>query len=810
MNSEERFRKDLLDDVSMDFYNFCFSADSRSKIEHYKGALGDNLKKCSKWELKKKVVDFYNKWYTPENVSLVVVGEFSDEQTKQDVLEYANLVFSAIPTASERNDNRLNQNPVDLRIGTVFRHLADSQIINPQINIICIPSKNPLKTFSKGSGLNSLLNYAEEFLFSEIINHRFRQLITADDSPITEAEIKIRNEPLTQSSVAYISIMPQVEKITQAFRLVLTEIKRIQQWGVHDSELKQSVNKLVWENQQLSSHLNLLSHDMLIRSYVNRIVFKKHPRDIKTRTEMRLDFYRKLTPERIAFTASRVFKIFEQDPANMFVHFLTHAPMPVEYENVIEDLKQTYDEVNGIKEIPNCDEVINSDDWLPERPSPAPVTQRSLLKAIDGEEIHFSNGHKLNLKHVNDPLGRIALSFVYPKGLKHFSHEDGLALSTSISILNDCGLADQSSKTVNAKLRSSLISNFTVNLTSAGWEVNLCINNMEHLELALQLMYLRFTDLRVIDSKEFESIWNSTLNGTKEATEREEQTEDGLYRKTIQQLLYGSQKIFKAYSSQDYESLNLKAGQEHLTNMLSNLKGGTFTLYGPFSTEDVLPLVQSYIGGLPSLPESTETIITPWKEVAFPDHKVEEVSYFGEDPELSRVLYYVPIQFSSDKIKNLHRSYAASIIDQYLFQMVRRSKQECYQVDTRLISSRLDLTMEYLRVNIESPIAQQSSLKQSIESALNEALDLSADELQRRLSIIKQNSEKEKIQNRDSTGYWGEYINGFVAEGTDLQMIKLLDVAESQISVDDIRGCFDEIRKGWEVRKILTVHPKIS
>jgi zinc protease len=340
---------------------------------------------------RERFADFWNTWYRPEKMVLVVVGDFPDAGAVEKMIatQFADLKARA-PAQPERSLGE----PAKFDGVRAFFH-PEPEAPNTQISLTNITSyaREPDTAARR-------IKYLPRMLALAMLNRRFSILVKKERSPIITAHA-IASEQFNFLRTASVDISCRAEAWPAALALGEQELRRAIEHGFTPGELTEATASLAnYLDQAAKSartrHSNRLA-DEIVHGLMTGEVFTT-PADDFALLKPALD---KVTPSdclaalKDAFPASGRFVMVTGD-AKIF----GDPPTAIAAK---------YNEAQAVAITPP--DADRKSAWgYTDFGAPGEIAKREHVADLDVELVTFKNGVRLNLKKTNFEAGRIAAS----------------------------------------------------------------------------------------------------------------------------------------------------------------------------------------------------------------------------------------------------------------------------------------------------------------------------------------------------------------------------------------------------------------
>jgi zinc protease len=259
------------------------SAEWRTQKEAYKFALPDSLiskrfpigtKKIIKGADRSQFMSFYNKWYTPDRMAVVVVGDVESKK----IIPIIEKHFSEMKSPKNpQGDPNLGSITVGRGIITKTHYEKESSETSVSIEVVNPYSWEPDNTKKNIKSLKLLIA-------NSIINNRISEITKKEGAVITGGG-SYAQEFLDFAKFASIYVTCEPENWEGALSVAEQEIRRVLNHGFNESEFNEVkanlLNAYEQANRSSSSRKSRSLADSLTRSISMKRVFSSPKQDLK-------------------------------------------------------------------------------------------------------------------------------------------------------------------------------------------------------------------------------------------------------------------------------------------------------------------------------------------------------------------------------------------------------------------------------------------------------------------------------------------------------------------------------------------------
>ena len=340
---------------------------------------------------RERFLDFWNAWYRPEKMVVVVVGDFTDEKAIEKMVAAE---FSGLKArAPVRPDPSLGELAQFDGIRPIYHAEPEAPSTNVSLTTITPDAPEP-------DTIARQMKRIPRYLALAMLNRRFSILAKKEDAPFVSASASVaeRFNFLKESSVG-VSCKP--EQWQAALAVGEQELRRALEHGFTDSELKEASANLVNYLEQAAKtaptrHSNRLA-DELVRNLVAGEVF--------TTPAYELALYKpaleKITAEQCRDSLRENFT-----GNGRFVMVTGNVDIPGDASAAISAAYESAHAVEVAAPNPDAQSAWAYADFGPA----GEIAKREHVDDLDLELVTFKNGVRLNLKKTDFEAGKISVN----------------------------------------------------------------------------------------------------------------------------------------------------------------------------------------------------------------------------------------------------------------------------------------------------------------------------------------------------------------------------------------------------------------
>jgi len=598
---------------------------------------------------------FYKDWYRPDLQAIVVVGDIDVDQMEQKIKQH----FSQI------------QNPPNERKREVFDLPSNKE---PLISIETDEeaTSNNVMFFYKHPKKN--IETVEDFklklmqdLFTGMINNRLEEISQKPDCPYIYAGTEYGSF-LARTKDAYLGYAVSKEnQIDKSLETVMTENQRVKLFGFTPTEFERQKAELLKEYEKQAKEYDKMESSNLAMEYVYHYLAKNPiPGAIKEH-----EFAKKFLPEIKLDEVNALAKQWITD--DNLVMMITAPKKDAIKVPTKDEVLKIIDKVKSLQLTPYEDKQTDAP-LLAKMPEGSKLVSRNENKELGTVELTFENGAQVILKQTDFKNNEIQFSGFTLGGTSLASNEDILNAMYASSIIEECGLGQFSKTDLKKKL------------TGKDIEISPYIQDLKQgftgkvapadLETMLQLLYMYFTDVRK-DEEAFKSFMSKLKSQFMFISNNPQFAFFDKFTKIITQ---NDPRTILIPTEEQLQTVSLEKSIQFFKERFNNARNFKFFFVGNVNENEALPLIQKYIGGLPSQPNSEM-----WKDVSpkFPSGIIQETVYKGKDEKgFVGMAWNTAYQWSTEN--NIKTNMMIKILDIMLRENVREKESGTYGIQARL------------------------------------------------------------------------------------------------------------------------------
>ena len=659
------------------------------------------------------VKGFYQKWYQPENISIIAVGDFDTNQIENFIHKYFNYQGTQKgKTPKEYSLKKLKNKYV------VF---SDDEIRYNTFTITKILDRDVIK--DEKSMKNSII---DQLLFN-ILNTRLNNLQKESDTPFLQSLVykyDINNSQDIFSAVAVI----KNNKLSEGITLLNNFLKSSAKNGVTDYELELEKENLINNYKNLVTNKESITHETYADSLVEHVMSGECFIDIDEEFNIYSTLIKNITTKDLN---KRIKKIYKENS----LYFLTTSTSQNKInEKQLEEL---------IKESKNSNKIIDFS-IKPVILTPLKTSLGSFTKETDGKYL-LSNGIKVFSKKTDFDKDKIYIKLFKKEGSSSNDYTTFINSTIAPTIIEQSGVGNLKPTDIDTFMKGK---NFSISSYISDYEQGFIIStDRKNLELALEYMnYL------IYEPKVDKIIYENTISDLKESLNNRNNSPQIVYRDKIREIYSGKNNRKLPLSEKDLTLISPEKVLNIYKEKFSNFSEYNLIVVGSFTEEELEKNLKTYVASLPS--KKSETTITPL-DLKTPKNIVKEKIIKGVDKKATVTLIF-PYNFKYGyEEKTLYNSFS-QILNIALIEDIREKIGGVYSISSRTSLSPNNYGEDKMVISYSCDISRvdeiEKAVLQSLESLLYKDID------KEKINSVVKNYELSYNTEMKENSFWFNYL----------------------------------------------------
>ena len=592
---------------------------------------------------------FYREWYRPDLMGVIAVGDFGGTEVEALLIEH----FEGI--SAPENPRERTEYQVPDHGGTLFAITTDEELPSTSVTVYHKMALDEEET------IGGYRQRIVEGLYNGMLNLRFSEIAREPDPPFLGAGSS--KGRLVRSKGAYVlSASVPEDGIERGLEVVFTEAERVARFGFTPSELeRQKVDILRGIERSYTDRENRRS-----ASYAAEYTRAFLDGEAIPGIEYEYELYKRFVP---GITLAEVNQVGSEwiRPENRVV--VIAGPEKEDLEMPSEEALLAVLAGVSDMEITPYEETVIDQPLLAEIPEgSAVVATREFAEGI--VEWELANGVRVALKPTDFREDQVLFRGFSPGGTSLVSDEEWIPASSATAVIRGGGLGAFNTIDLNRVLTGKVatanpfISSFEEGVTGSA--------SPRDLETLFQLIYLTFTAPRA--DPEYFQVFN-TRNRT--SLQNRDASPAVAFNDAINRIMTQDALRSRPVTVETLDHTDLDASLAFYQDRFADASDFTFIFVGNIDLDTMRPLVERYLGGLPS----TNRVET-WRDLGTrpPRGVIEETVRKGLEPQSQTRLFFTGSLDYGDRSQRLGITAMTGVLRTRLREVLREELGGTYSV----------------------------------------------------------------------------------------------------------------------------------
>lgn len=721
------------------------------------------------------IKQFYNEWYRPSLQALIVVGDIDvDAIEKMIKAKFADLKDPAVV----RPRTKYN---VALTGKNQFIAVSDKEFPYTVAQVII---KHP------GTKLKTRQDYRESIkraLFNQMLGARYDELAQQADLAFVQGGASIEGflGGLDNYGALVVAKPGELEK---GFKAIWMETERARRFGFTSTELGRAKQSYLAGMETSVREKDKTLSERLVQEYTRHFLNEEAAPGILKEFELVKELLPGITLDELNAVAKQYIKNKDRDVVIMAGEG-DKGKLPTEVV-VNEWMKEVES-----SSITAYTDIVDDKPLLATAPVSGKIVDEKYIAELDVTELMLSNGVKVVLKPTDFRNDQVLFNSFSPGGSSLYSDEDFQSAANAATIIDNSGVGDFSAVQLSKMLTGKIVS-VTPYISERSEGVQGSASPKD-LETAMQLTYLYFTKPRR-DSV----LFNNFITRSKAAIANRSNDPVSVFTDTVNAVL-GNHHIRRTGPTvKKLEQVLLDKAYTIYKDRFADANDFTFTFTGSFDKEKIKPLLEEYLGSLPSLKRGEQARDLG---IRTPKGKIEQTVYKGSAPKAT-----VRLVFSGDYVygqeNNIQLDGLAEVLNIKLVERLRELEGGVYSPSVRAGFSKFPVSR--YSVTIVFGCAPEN-VEKLISATLDEigklrSQDAGDAEVQKFIAEEKRITETQLMDNK----FWSQYLSGSYQNNDDPKsVLRHLELLKS-VTAGTIRKAAGDYLSGENMIRLVLMPEK--
>ncbi len=665
---------------------------------------------------------FYTKWYRPDRMALIVVGDIDPAQTEATIrAEFGGLARPATPAPARVYD-------VPLQSELLIKVATDPEAQQSSVSLV---RKRP--HLSQDRVVDYRRSLVHRLVF-QMINERFDELSRKPDAQFLGGGAY---ENALSPTVGTFSLGAAVEdgKLAAGLSALAIESNRVKEFGFGAAELERARKWMLASYERAYSERDKTESGSYAQEYVNHFLEEEPSPGIEYEYALAKGVIPAITAAEVGDAARR---LFSDESRVILAVSAQKSGVAIPSEAQLTDALKAADATA----VTAWNDAGGSEVLMARVPEPGTIAERRELPELGVTVVRFGNGVEAWFKPTDFKNDQVLFSLTASGGASLAPPAIYPEATLSPALVELSGIGGHSAVDLQKLLAGKIASASPfVSTSSHGISGS---STPANLETALQLLNLNFT-APGDDTQAFALIRKQL-----EASYANRDNNPGLlFREKVAQVNSSNHFTAQPMTVDRIGKLDRSAMAAFYRDRFAHAADFTMFVVGAFKVEDAVPLVARYVGSLPATGKGTSRFAD--LAVKFPAGTERVVVEKGREPRAQTVLSF----FADPPIEENEQTQvvaATDVLEIALRDILREELGETYNVSAGLSQPLPQRGAGHVTVNFG---ASPDNITKMIDRALQEVARLQqegpSDDL---LLRVKESARREHETALRQNGFW--------------------------------------------------------
>ena len=702
--------------------------------------------------------DYYEKWYRPDQQGIIVVGDIDVDKVEAKIKE----LFS--PIKMPANPAERKYEPVPDNKEPIVTIAKDKE---QPTTMIYIWHKHPATPNEAKGNLGYLV---QNYLFSMIesmMNARLEELRQSANPPFIAAAAQEADFLLAKTTQAFAGLaISKEDGIPTAISTLVREIERARKFGFTASEYARAKADYLRSLESAYNERDKMKNDEYIQEYLNHFLDNEPIPGIETEYAIMNQLVPNIPVEAINSILPQLIKD-ENIVINVFGPDKEGMVYPTE-EEILKVLKDTKAE-----EITAYVDKVSDEPLMKETPKAGKIVKTE-EGPFGSTALTLSNGVRVVIKNTDFKADEIIMSAFSPGGSSIFGTQEALQVRMLNEVIGLGGLGNFSNVDLEKVLagKRAFIRPFIGSLSES-------LNGScspKDLETLMQLVYLSFTAPRMDDTA-FESF----KTRSKASMLNAEANPMTAFNDTLQHEMYGNHPMATRIKADMIDQIDYNRIMEMYNDRFKEAGDFTFLFVGNINLEEAKPLIETYLGGLPTINRKEN-----FQDIKLDRRKGNHKNVFEKQLETPKatVISVISGNCEYNLKNNLLMSMLSQTMDMVYTETIREKEGASYGVSTFGQISRYPKNEAVYQIVFNTDPAKREKMEQIVMTELQKVTQEGP--RPEHLAKVKEFLLKKHTENAKENSYWTSQLTQYYWYNIDMNTN--YEKLVNEITAEDVKN----------------------
>ncbi|WP_430812877.1 MULTISPECIES: M16 family metallopeptidase [unclassified Carboxylicivirga] len=525
---------------------------------------------------------FYRSWYRPDLTSLLIVGDFDEQDIEQRIMN----TFGSMKVADKAPERKYYKVPA--HDNTLVKIIKDKEITSTSVRVI--RKIEPHKEVT----LADLKQSITDIIYTYMTNQRLSDITQKPDAPFMYASSYAKKGVGARDQYTSFASVKSGE-IIEGVKGLMRELYRIKRYGFTQEELDRKKQILINDVKRMASEENKLTTAQLMDALSTHVVYHQEYASLDFKLEFIQQVLKQMTLDDIHRLANTY---IDESAANRVV--IISAPEK-EATPTVDEVQNALEELNGESLTPYQVEEVDAA-LMEQKPQPGRIVKEHYSQSMGITTLEFANGVSVALKPTTFKNDEIRFSSLRNGGYSLADIDNFDNASMAATLVNLGGLGQFSSLQLDQITSGKqvyvapYIHRYTDGVTG--------FSSKADFETLLQLNYLTYMAPRK-DAEQFKIF----IDKKKEYNRNSLNSPDSYFADELNKvMMQNSPRTATLLTPAQLDQISLDKAYDFYRSRFSSAFGTRFFVVGSFEVDSIKPLLTQYLGSLQGTSVATDYI----------------------------------------------------------------------------------------------------------------------------------------------------------------------------------------------------------
>ncbi|HVF98109.1 MAG TPA: insulinase family protein [Flavisolibacter sp.] len=726
----------------------------------------DSILKNFKYDAVKR---FYKEWYRPNLMAVVVVGDVDAAKAEA----YVKSIFGSMKNPAKFRPR--TEVPVTARTRSMAMVVTDKEATNYNVEISYPFVKQKPETTEA-----DYRHWIVKNIFTSMLNQRLQELTQSSKPPFLYGFGYFNSYARGYEGFTAAAGAGQ-DGPEAAVKALITEVERVKKFGFTQAELDRARSQTMASMERTYNNRDKTESDNYVREYVSHFLSKEPIPGIEKEFAYHKDFLPTIKLEEVNALAAPLKK-----NENLFVTLQGPEATDKKLPDSTELLAIVSSTMKA--DVKAYEEKAVASSLLKAAPVAGKITGEKKVALTGVTELTLSNGAKVVLKPTDFKNDEIVMTAFHKGGTSKYGADKKFSANYASTVVQTMGVGELSPTDLN-KFLAGKVARVTprISATNAGVSGN---STVKDLETMLQLTHLYLTAPR-----KDEGLFTAWRDKQKTAVQNIMADPQTAFVDSLFGTLYNRHPLAPiAIPKPEYfDQVKLDDALAIYKDLTGDASDFTFIFTGSIDPEKLKPLLETYIGSLPStgkaatITDNGLRMATGQKEIKF---------YRGtEDKSLVLQMHNAQVTYSEDL--ELKAQALAEIINIKVIEDLREKLGAIYGGGVNIGVSKYPYSSFTAMLQLPTGPKTVDTLLTSFNAEI-EKLKMNGPPKADLDKVKKQWIERYRTQVKEN-GTWSNKLYNIYFQESDPQRFINYEAVVNALTVDDIKAVANQLFNGKNV-----------